>query len=165
MGVGLTAPVHSAAEGEGGDTNGHEAAWRADRPPSRTRRQRRVHTGNTSTESVPTDRGVTSNTCVCCAYRPTPSRIIASSRRQPSRNRISGMQSADQVGHSSSFQLNSPFEPQNPFTCEFLGKRRSSELEGTALGKCLRAWSCMSRSWPADVAQSRHAFVGGTVST
>ena len=79
MGIGLTAPVHSAAEGEGGDTNGHQAAWRADRPPSRTRRQRSVHTGNTTTESVLTDRGVTSNTCVCCAYRPTPSRIIASS--------------------------------------------------------------------------------------
>ena len=44
MGIGLTAPVHSAAEGEGGDTSGHQAAWRADRPPSRTRRQRRVHT-------------------------------------------------------------------------------------------------------------------------
>ena len=40
MGVGLTAPVHSAAEGEGGDTNGYQA----DRPPSRTRRQRSVHT-------------------------------------------------------------------------------------------------------------------------
>ena len=44
MGIGLTAPVHSAAEGEGGDTNGHQAAWRADRPPSWTRRQRGVHT-------------------------------------------------------------------------------------------------------------------------
>ena len=37
-------------------------------------------------------RGVTSNTCVCCAYRPTPSRITASNRRQQSRNRISGSQ-------------------------------------------------------------------------
>ena len=38
---------------------------------------------------------------------------------------------------------------------------RIDDLQGTALGKCLRAWSCM----PAGVAQSRHAFVGGTVST
>ena len=43
--------------------------------------------------------------------------------------------------------------------------RRSSEIQGTALGKCLRAWSCIYRSMPAGVAQSRHAFVGGTVST
>ena len=42
--------------------------------------------------------------------------------------------------------------------------RRSSEIQGTALGKCLRAWSCIYRSMPAGVAQSRHAFVGGTVS-
>ena len=39
--------------------------------------------------------------------------------------------------------------------------RRSSEIQGTVLGKCLRAWSCM----PACVAQSSHPFVGGTVST
>ena len=43
--------------------------------------------------------------------------------------------------------------------------RRSSEIQGTALGKCLRAWTCIYRSVPAGVAQSRHAFVGGTVST
>ena len=43
--------------------------------------------------------------------------------------------------------------------------RRSSEIQGTALGKCLRAWTCIYRSMPAGVAQSRHAFVGGTVST
>ena len=43
--------------------------------------------------------------------------------------------------------------------------RRSSEIQGTALGKSLRAWICIYRSMPAGVAQSRHAFVGGTVST
>ena len=43
--------------------------------------------------------------------------------------------------------------------------RRSSEIQGTALGKCLRAWTCIHRSMPAGVAQSSHAFVGGTVST
>ena len=37
--------------------------------------------------------------------------------------------------------------------------RRSSEIQGTAFGKCLQAWP------PAGVAQSSHAFVGGTVST
>ena len=41
--------------------------------------------------------------------------------------------------------------------------RRSSEIQGTALGKCLQAWPVWSR--PAGVAQSRRAFVGGTVST
>ena len=46
-----------------------------------------------------------------------------------------------------------------------IDNRRSSEIQGTALGKCLRAWSCMYRSMPAGVAQSRHAFVEGTVST
>ena len=78
---------------------------------------------NTTTESVPTDRVVTWNTCVCCAYRPIPSRIIASSRRQPSRNRISGSQRirSDIPPLSNS----SPFEPQNPFTCEFLGNYQS----------------------------------------
>ena len=45
-----------------------------------------------------------------------------------------------------------------------MGNRRSSEIQGTALGKCLWAWSCMYRSMPAGEAQSRHAFVGGTVS-
>ena len=49
--------------------------------------------------------------------------------------------------------------------------RRSSEIQGTALGKSLRAWTCIYiyiyiyRSMPAGVAQSRHAFVWGTVST
>ena len=43
--------------------------------------------------------------------------------------------------------------------------RRSSEIQGTALSKSLRAWTCIYRSMPAGVAQSRHAFVGGTVST
>ena len=40
--------------------------------------------------------------------------------------------------------------------------RRSSEIQGTALGKSLRAWTCIYRSRPVGVAQSRHAFVGGT---
>ena len=39
--------------------------------------------------------------------------------------------------------------------------RRSSEIQGTALDKCLRAWTCIYRSMPAGAAQSRHAFVGG----
>ena len=43
--------------------------------------------------------------------------------------------------------------------------RQSSEIQVTALGKCIQAWSCIYRSTPAGVAQSRHAFVGGTVST
>ena len=47
--------------------------------------------------------------------------------------------------------------------------RRSSEIQGTALGKCLQAWPVLYiyiyRSMPAGVAQSSHAFVGGTVST
>ena len=47
-----------------------------------------------------------------------------------------------------------------------LVNRRSSEIQGTALGKCLQAWPVyIYRSRPAGVAQSRHAFVGGTVST
>ena len=46
-----------------------------------------------------------------------------------------------------------------------VANRRSSEIQGTALGKCLQAWSCIYRSMPAGVAQSRHAFVGGSVST
>ena len=49
--------------------------------------------------------------------------------------------------------------------CSHYVNRRSSEIQGTALGKSLRAWTCISRSMPAGVAQSRHAFVGGTVST
>ena len=40
------------------------------------------------------------------------------------------------------------------------GNRRSSEIQGTALGKCLRAWPR-----PAGIATLRHAFVGDTVST
>ena len=43
--------------------------------------------------------------------------------------------------------------------------RRSLDIQGTALGKSLRALTCTYRSMPAGVAQSRHAFVGGTVST
>ena len=44
--------------------------------------------------------------------------------------------------------------------------RRSSETQGTALAKCLQAWPVyIYRSMPGGVAQSRHAFVGGTVST
>ena len=49
--------------------------------------------------------------------------------------------------------------------CQFSCNRRFSEIQGTALGKSLRAWTCIYRSRPAGVAQSRHAFVGGTVST
>ena len=41
--------------------------------------------------------------------------------------------------------------------------RRSSEIQGTALGKCLQAWPVYIGPGPAGVAQSRHAFVGGTV--
>ena len=43
--------------------------------------------------------------------------------------------------------------------------RRSSEIQGTALSKSLRAWTCIYRSMPVGVAQSTHAFVVGTVST
>ena len=46
--------------------------------------------------------------------------------------------------------------------------RRSSEIHGTALGKCLQArpaYIYIYRSRPAGVVQSSHAFVGGTVST
>ena len=41
------------------------------------------------------------------------------------------------------------------------GNRRSSEIQGTALGKCLQAWPVYNiyRSRPAGVAQSRRAFV------
>ena len=39
--------------------------------------------------------------------------------------------------------------------------RRSSEIQGTALGKSLQAWICIYRSMPAGVAQSRHAFCWG----
>ena len=42
--------------------------------------------------------------------------------------------------------------------------RQSLEIQGTALGKSLQAWTCIYRSTPAGVAQSRHAFVGGTLS-
>ena len=48
------------------------------------------------------------------------------------------------------------------FYCE-CGNRRSWKIQGTVLGKSLRAWTCIYRSMPAGVAQSRHAFVGGTV--
>ena len=47
--------------------------------------------------------------------------------------------------------------------CQPVLNRRSSEIQGTALGKCLQAWP-VYRSRPAGVAQSRHAFVGGTAS-
>ena len=46
--------------------------------------------------------------------------------------------------------------------------RRSSEIQGTALGKCLQAWPIyiyIYRSRPAAVAQGGQAFVGGTLST
>ena len=43
---------------------------------------------------------------------------------------------------------------------EYCPNRRSSEIQGTALGKSLRAWTCIHRSMPAGVAQSMHAFVG-----
>ena len=42
--------------------------------------------------------------------------------------------------------------------------RRSLEIQGTALGKSLQARTCIYRSMHAVVTQSRHAFVGGTVS-
>ena len=31
--------------------------------------------------------------------------------------------------------------------------RRSSEIQGTALDKCVRAWTCIYRSMPAGIAQ------------
>ena len=43
--------------------------------------------------------------------------------------------------------------------------RRSSEIQVTALGKWPTGMACIYRSRPAGVAQSRHAFVGGTVSS
>ena len=44
--------------------------------------------------------------------------------------------------------------------------RRSSEIQGTALTKCLPGMACIIyRSRPAGEAQSNHAFVGGAVST
>ena len=44
--------------------------------------------------------------------------------------------------------------------------RWSSEIQGTALGKCQQAWpGYIYQSMPAGVAQSRHTCVGGTVST
>ena len=46
-----------------------------------------------------------------------------------------------------------------------VNNRRSSEIQGTALGKSLRAWTCIHMSIPGSVARSSHAFVGGTVST
>ena len=42
--------------------------------------------------------------------------------------------------------------------------RQSLEIQGTALGKSLQAWTSIYRSMPAGVAQSRHAFVRSTVS-
>ena len=55
------------------------------------------------------------------------------------------------------------YEPDNERLAAF--NRPSSEIQGIVPGKCLRAWTCIYRSMPAGVAQSRHAFVGGTVST
>ena len=42
---------------------------------------------------------------------------------------------------------------------------RSSEIQGTELGKVPTGMACIDRSMPAGVAQSSHVFVGGTVST
>ena len=53
----------------------------------------------------------------------------------------------------------------NSLVCWQVCNRQSLEIQGTALSKSLRAWTCIYRSMPAGVAQSRHAFVGGTVST
>ena len=50
------------------------------------------------------------------------------------------------------------FEEWNNGLCH---NRRSSEIQGTALCVCV----CVCVSMPAGVAQSSHAFVGGTVST
>ena len=88
MGVSFTAPVYSAAEGEGGDS----VQWASSRVEGRQAAELDPAASNSTSESVPMDRGVTSNTCVCCAYKSTPSRITASNRRQPNRNRISGSQ-------------------------------------------------------------------------
>ena len=53
-----------------------------------------------------------------------------------------------------------------PEVMEIVVNRRSSEMQGTALAKCLQAWPVYTGpSMPAGVAQSSHAFVGGTVST
>ena len=46
-----------------------------------------------------------------------------------------------------------------------LYNRRSSEIQGTALGKCLQAWPVYTGPCLRCVAQSSHAFVRGTVST
>ena len=45
--------------------------------------------------------------------------------------------------------------------CQFSCNRRSSEIQGTALGKSLRAWTCIYRSRPAGVVHRRHAFCWG----
>jgi len=45
---------------------------------------------------------------------------------------------------------------------ECIYNRRSSEIQGTALGTCLQAWP-VYRSMPAGIAQSSHAFVGGSL--
>ena len=78
---------------------------------------------------------------------------------------------ASSVFHLSKRAANQPMEPElSPLNAilhrETVGEnRQSSEIQGTALGKSLRARACIYRSMPAGVAQSRHAFVGGTVST
>ena len=58
------------------------------------------------------------------------------------------------------------FESLFPTWSERLtANRRSSESQGTALGKCAYGHGPVYRSMPAGVAQCRPAFVGGTVST
>ena len=57
---------------------------------------------------------------------------------------------------------NGSYFVSEPFlTCN----RRSSEIQGTALGKCMQAWPVkyiyyIYQSMPAGVALRRHAFVG-----
>ena len=70
---------------------------------------------------------------------------------------VSGYSSAVR---SSSNRTNFTSHFYGPFSSAACGNRRSSEIQGTALGKRLRAWTCIYRSTPAGVAQSRHAFVG-----
>ena len=90
MGIGLATPVHSAIEWEGGDTNRYQAAWRAGRAPSRTRGQKKCVQFNHGKCSYRPCCNL-EHVCLLC-LQAHPSRIIASSRKQPSRNRISGSQ-------------------------------------------------------------------------
>ena len=80
---------------------------------------------NTTMESVLADRGVTSNTCVSVLCLQAHPQSDHRQQQATAKQEQDQRQSADQVGHSSSFQFNSPFEPQNPFTCEFLGNYQS----------------------------------------